>query len=63
MRTATYWHALPEYAQARKAIWNAINPHTGRRRIDEAFPHELRASVNDQEMFIGPERSALRLLK
>ena len=63
MRTATYWHALPEYAQARKAIWNVINPHTGRRRIDEAFPHELRASVNDQEMFIGPERSALRLLK
>ena len=52
LRTATYWHALPEYAQARKAIWNAINPHTGRRRIDEAFPHELRASVNDQEMFI-----------
>ena len=43
---------LPEYSQARKAIWNAINPHTGRRRIDEAFPHELRESTNDNEMFI-----------
>ena len=46
------WHMLPEAAQARKAIWNAVNPHTGRRRIDEAFPPELRANTNDQEMFI-----------
>lgn len=49
---ATYWHMLPEYAQARKAIWNAINPHTGMRRIDEAFPLELRENTNEQEMFI-----------
>lgn len=52
LRPATYWHMLPEYAQARKAIWNAVNPHTGKRRIDEAFPHELRANTNDHEMFI-----------
>lgn len=51
-RVASYWHCLPEYAQARKAIWTAINPHTGRRRIDEAFPLELRESTNEQEMFI-----------
>lgn len=51
-RPATYWHALPEYAQARKAIWTAVNSHTGKRRIDEAFPVELRDSTNDQEMFI-----------
>jgi phage terminase large subunit len=51
-RVGTYWHMLPEAAQARKAIWNAINPHTGMRRIDEAFPQELRASQNDNEMFI-----------
>lgn len=51
-RPATYWHMLPEYAQARKAIWNAVNPHTGKRRIDEAFPHELRENTNDHEMFI-----------
>jgi phage terminase large subunit len=29
---------LPEAAQARKAIWEAVNPHSGKRRIDEAFP-------------------------
>ncbi|WP_038950387.1 hypothetical protein [Bradyrhizobium genomosp. III] len=51
-RPATYWHMLPEYAQGRKAIWAAVNPHTGRRRIDEAFPKELRATTNEQEMFI-----------
>lgn len=51
-RVANYWHMLPEAAQARKAIWKAINPHTGIRRIDEAFPHELRASTNDTEMLI-----------
>lgn len=51
-RVANYWHMLPEAAQARKAIWKAVNPHTGIRRIDEAFPHELRASTNDTEMLI-----------
>lgn len=51
-RPATYWHCLPEYAQARKAIWAAVNPHTGKRRIDEAFPDEIRESTNDNEMFI-----------
>lgn len=43
---------LPEAAQARKAIWEAINPHTGKRRIDEAFPKELRATTREQEMMI-----------
>lgn len=43
---------LPEAAQARKAIWKAVNPHTGKKRIDEAFPLEIRKSTNDTEMFI-----------
>jgi phage terminase large subunit len=51
-RPATYWHMLPEYAQGRKAIWAAVNPHTGKRRIDEAFPKEIRETTNEQEMFI-----------
>ncbi|MDP9138261.1 MAG: hypothetical protein M3N38_08795 [Pseudomonadota bacterium] len=52
LKVANYWHMLPEYAQARKAIWNAVNPHSGRRRIDEAFPQALRKATNEQEMFI-----------
>lgn len=51
-KIGNYWHMLPEYSQARKAIWDAVNPHTGKRRIDEAFPHELRATTRDQEMQI-----------
>jgi phage terminase large subunit len=51
-RRATYWHMLPEYQQARKAIWNAVNPMTGIRRIDEMFPMSWRANTNDNEMFI-----------
>jgi hypothetical protein len=43
---------LPLANQARKAIWNAVNPHTGIRRIDEAFPQALRESTQDHEMFI-----------
>ncbi|MFM2123704.1 MAG: hypothetical protein RL328_155 [Acidobacteriota bacterium] len=51
-RIGSYWHCLPEYEQARKALWTAINPHTGKRRIDEAFPPELRESKDEQQMFI-----------
>lgn len=51
-RVANYWHLLPEATQARKAIWSAINPHSGRRRIDEAFPLALRKTTREQEMFI-----------
>lgn len=51
-RVGTYWHMLPEAAQARKAIWEAVNPNTGKRRIDEAFPREIRDTTREQEMFI-----------
>jgi phage terminase large subunit len=51
-RVGTYWHMLPEAAQARKAIWDAVNPHTGIRRIDEAFPKGLRDVTRENEMFI-----------
>ena len=37
-KPATYWHMLPAFSQGRKAIWTAVNPHTGKRRIDEAVP-------------------------
>lgn len=51
-RPANYWHMLPEAAQARKAIWDAVNPKSGQRRIDEAFPPVLRATTRDDQMFI-----------
>ena len=51
-RPATIWHMLPQIAMARKAIWTAVNPHTGKRRIDEAFPKAIRESTNETEMFL-----------
>ncbi len=51
-RVGNYWHMLPEASQARKAIWDAINPHTGRRRIDEAFPPSIRVGQRDEDMRI-----------
>jgi phage terminase large subunit len=51
-RIGTYWHMLPEASQARKAIWEAVDPHLGRRRIDIAFPQEIRETTREQEMLI-----------
>jgi phage terminase large subunit len=51
-RVGAYWHLLPQATQSRKAIWDAVNPHTGKRRIDDAFPESIRDSARDQDMFI-----------
>jgi len=51
-RIGNYWHMLPQFNQCRKAIWEAVNPHTGKRRIDEAFPATIRAKIRESDMFI-----------
>ena len=51
-RVGSYVHFLPEYAQARKALWDMVNPHSGKRRIEEAFPTETIDVMRDHEMFI-----------
>lgn len=48
----TYWHCFPEQKQARKAIWNGVNGHTGKRRILEAFPAQIIKRMQDDDMFI-----------
>lgn len=58
-RVGNYWHMLPEASQARKAIWDAINPHTGKKRIDEAFPVALRKRTVDNEMKIEFKNGSL----
>lgn len=52
-RVGNYWYLLPEYAQARKSMWDSVNPHSGKRRIDEAFPKEIRKRYSEQEMMVG----------
>jgi hypothetical protein len=51
-RVGVYWHLLPQQNQARKAIWDAVDPHTGKRRIDNAFPPALRETTREQDMMI-----------
>jgi phage terminase large subunit len=51
-RIGNYWHCLPEYEQARKAIWEGVNAHTGKRRIDEMFPADIIASRDSTTMMI-----------
>jgi hypothetical protein len=51
-RVGNYWHMLPEQAQARKAIWDAVNPKTGKKRIDDAFPLAMRKRTLNNEMLI-----------
>jgi phage terminase large subunit len=48
----SYLHLLPQHNQVRKAIWSMINPFTGKRRIDERIPHEIRKKTLETEMKI-----------
>ena len=50
-RAASYAYMFPENLHARRAMWQAVNPHTGKRRILETFPREMMsAEPNETEM-------------
>jgi len=50
-RVGLYWHALPEYAQARRVIWDAITKD-GQRLIDISFPPAIVRKRHEHEMKI-----------
>lgn len=50
-RVGLYWHALPEYAQARRVLWDAITKD-GERLIDTAFPPSIVRKRHEHEMKI-----------
>jgi phage terminase large subunit len=50
-RKGLYVHFLPEFAHARRTIWDGFT-NEGERLIDIAFPPEIRAGMNEQEMRI-----------
>ncbi len=50
-RVGLYWHALPEYAQARRVIWDALT-RDGKRLIDVNFPPEIVRKRHEHEMKI-----------
>ena len=47
-RPGGYWHLLPEASQGRKAIWDAVNPHTGRAADRRGVPPRPEAGVPRQ---------------
>jgi phage terminase large subunit len=51
-QVASYWHMLPTAVQGRHVVWDAIDPSTGVRVIDQVWPKELRARVNNTDMSI-----------
>jgi hypothetical protein len=51
-RPGNYWYCLPEFTMGRKAVWDAVNPHSGRKRIDECFPQAMRSQTRDHDMQI-----------
>ena len=50
-RVGLYWHALPEYAQARRVIWDAITKD-GKKLIDVSFPPAIVKKKHEHEMKI-----------
>lgn len=46
-RVGNYVHLLTKKEQAKTAIWNGVNPLTGRRRWMDAFPKELIAKISE----------------
>jgi hypothetical protein len=58
-RPAAYWHLMPTQRQARKAIWNGVNPKTGKKILDQVFPAEIRKRTRDDEMMIELKSGAI----
>lgn len=61
-RKGNYWYLLPEYAQARKSMWDAIDEERGQKRIDLIIPPAIRAVYREQEMLVGYGGSTLQFL-
>ena len=49
---ASYWYALPQQNQVRKAVWDAVNAHTGQRALDMHFPADIVRKRKEQDMML-----------
>lgn len=58
-KPANYFYFLPETEHVRRVLWTAVNAHTGKRRIEEAFPKPYRrGELKEQEMAVQLETDA-----
>jgi len=51
-RVMNIWHLFPLHKQARVAIWNGIDPMTGKRFLDQTFPADMIARRYDAQMML-----------
>lgn len=51
-RVMNIWHLFPLHKQARVAIWNGVDPDSGRRFIDQSFPPDMVARRSDAQMML-----------
>lgn len=49
-RVGNYWHCLVKQEQARRAIWEGVNPRTGQLRWKDWFPEQMIKHVDNQSM-------------
>lgn len=48
-----YWHLYPLQVQAKRAIWNGVDPQSETRLLDLVFPPAMRdGKPNDQDLFM-----------
>lgn len=57
-RKGLYLHFLPEFAHARRTLWDGFD-NDGNRFIDTAFPPELRKATHEQDMRIELHNGAV----
>jgi hypothetical protein len=57
-RKGLYLHFLPEFAHARRTLWDGFD-NDGNRFIDTAFPRELRKATHEQDMRIELHNGAV----
>ena len=55
-RVGLYWHALPKFEDARKAIWDAIMPD-GHRLVEWAFPRQVCKHLDHEMKVVLPNGS------
>lgn len=55
-RVGLYWHALPKFEDARKAIWDAITPD-GKRLVEWAFPKQICKHLDHEMKVVLPNGS------
>ena len=49
---ANYWYALPQQNQVRKAVWAAVDSHSGVPLLDMHIPRSIIKNKKEQEMMI-----------